>query len=114
MCKFDMEVEDPMDRTQRGFVLKPTRYATNSWEIARRLQGECSNTTGTRPWHRHMQVVGHNLGKIAQVYPPKLVSAVLQGLRAQLKLDGTLTNLEEKATGPVCEEPKSYIRRREW
>ena len=45
------------------------------------------------------------MGKITQVYPPKLVSAILQGLRAQLRLDWTLSNLEEKATGPVCEEP---------
>ena len=52
-----------------------------------------------------MSIVGHNLGKITQVFPPKLVSTILRALKRQLRMDGVLSALEVSTTGPVPEEP---------
>ena len=94
------------DEQGKGYVLKQTGWITNSPILARILQGECSNMTGERPWHRHVQLSpGSGRAYLARVYPPKLVKAVLRGLKEQMEEDGVLSALEAKLSGPVPETP---------
>eukprot|EP00438_Fugacium_kawagutii_P000480 Skav216940 [mRNA] locus=scaffold3396:50058:57739:+ [translate_table: standard] len=43
--------------------------------------------------------------RYAQVYPPKLVSAILRGIRQELRNRGELSSLSEKVAGPCPDEP---------
>lgn len=96
MCKWGMTAID--SNGQQGYVRKETGWMTNSPVLARVLEGTCSNNLGGE-WHRHIYCMG-GIAKAAQVYPPKLVRAVLQGLKEQLKLDGHLSSFEETSAGP--------------
>ena len=49
--------------------------------------------------HRHVQLI-NGRAKHAQVYPPKLVSAILRGLRQELRNAGELSALSELVAGP--------------
>ena len=53
-------------------------------------------------WHRHVQLIGGNAAGAA-VYPPKLVEAVLFGLRRQMETSGNLSSLQAFSSGPVAE-----------
>jgi hypothetical protein len=50
-----------------------------------------------------VQLIGGNAAGAAK-YPPKLVEAVLRGLRRQLGADGVLNELEAVSAGPVAEQ----------
>ena len=97
MCRWRMTSEDAQGK---GLVKKETRWVTNSPHIAKALSGVCSNTTG-KTWHRHVNLI-NGRARSAQVYPPKLVKAILEALRNQLAEDGefspTLNSIE---AGPV-------------
>ena len=80
-----------------GLVKKPTGFATNSPCLAAALEKPCSNDSGNS-WHRHVPLVGGK-ARAAQVYPPKLVSAILEGFRQQLIADALLHPNE---IGTVC------------
>ena len=71
--------------------------------LAELLEGVCSNVDGSRPWHRHVHLMG-GLAHGAREYPPKLVTAVLRALRDQLLEDGDLDALQALTAGPVPEE----------
>jgi len=75
---------------------------TNSPELAKVLSGVCSNKIGTAPLHRHVQLISGNAAGAAK-YLPKLVEAVLRGLRRQMEASGDLSELEAKTAGPVTE-----------
>ncbi|CAK0840427.1 unnamed protein product, partial [Prorocentrum cordatum] len=79
-------------------VKKPTGWLTNSAEIARELTRRCPGCA------RHCQTVG--LGRrgmrIIERYPPRLVAAVLRGLRREAIARGQLGALE---AGPHLDEP---------
>ena len=99
MCPHGMQSKD---HEGTGHVLKPTGWATNSPFIAEKVSERCSNFYGKQKWHRHVHLVG---GKAVacQVYPPHLCTAILKGLRNQLKHDG---NFYPNEIGSVCcEEP---------
>eukprot|EP00973_Karenia_brevis_P017154 2355852-Karenia_brevis.AAC.1 len=82
MCGFDMR---SVDAQGEGLVKKETRWMTNSPELAEVLEGTCSNKEGLT-WPRHVQLI-NGRAKEAKQYPPKLVEAILRGLRRQLEKD---------------------------
>ena len=63
---------------------KPTGFVTNSEEIAKELQLRCDGK------HLHEQVLGSDQGGLrsrqTQVYPEKLVDAILRGYRRDVRL----------------------------
>jgi hypothetical protein len=100
MCRWGMKAIDRRENPPReGFVRKETGWLTNSPVLAKILEGGVDQCT-----HRHVHLIG-GLAAAAAVYPPKLVSAVLQGIKEQMILDGHLSHLETFASGPVPEEP---------
>ena len=86
-----------------GLVRKETGFLTNCPWLVVMLKRECTNRTGERPWHRHVHIIGGGRAKKAQVYPAKLVKAVLTAIKNQRKDDGEIGSLE--AGGPSPHEP---------
>ena len=81
-------------------ALKMTGWLTNSRAAAEQVGVRCTNASGTAPWHRHVGLV-NGKAKAMEVYPPKLVAAIVKGIRKQMDLDGIR---EVNAIGAVCEE----------
>ena len=100
MCRFGMVSEDAKGR---GLVKKMIWYLTNSEEIARMLQGVCSNEdpSSGKPKHRHVHLMAGRT-KAAEVYPPALVRAISQGVLNQTRVNGEISEL---SAGPTCDEP---------
>jgi hypothetical protein len=97
MCRWDMMATDGAGTS---YVRKSTDWVTNSPVLAAILEGECSNKFG---WHRHVHLL-NGRARHAQVYPPRLVRAILLGIKRQMLVDGELSELEAALAGPVCEE----------
>ena len=72
---------------------KETQWVTNSEEVAKIIEGRCNGT------HRHVHLI-NGRARHAQVYPPKLVSAILKGIRNELRKRGELNQLKENTAGP--------------
>ena len=68
MCRWKMKVPGA---NADEYVKKETGWMTNHKGLAELLQGECDGQ------HRHVHLVD-GLAKYAQVYPPRLVSAILK------------------------------------
>ena len=84
-----------------GLVLKPTGWLSNCPEILKELSVRCANTR--RPeeeWHRHIPLL-NGKAKATEVYPPKLVAAVIRGLRNHLRQEG---EINEFLCGKTIEE----------
>ena len=97
MCVWGMTSKDAQGE---GLVKKETYWVTNSRYIALELNRECTNATGSAPWHRHVHLVDHR-AHAARIYPPKLVAAILRGLREQLRAIGEIQVYDY----PVPEDP---------
>lgn len=93
-----------------GHVHKRSRWVTNCRFLAKALDQWCSNQTGSRPWHRHLTLVG-GLAKLAAAYPPKLVSAVLRAMRSQMLQNGDLSEIDLKLRWIGFAVSSSMIRR---
>ena len=96
MCAWGMTIH--AKRKGSGLVYKDTKWVTNSPEIAEVLDQHCRNRRGG-PIHRHVALIG-GLAKLAEAYPDELVVSVLEGLRRQMKADGSLSSIEMYASGP--------------
>ena len=97
MCRWQMESSDLYGK---GLVYKMTRWMTNSRRLAEVLEGVCSNS-GNRTWHRHVNLI-NGRARAAQIYPPKLVKAILVAMRRQLEDDGEFNQtLNAVEAGPV-------------
>lgn len=97
MCRWSMQSEDAGGK---GLVYKMTRWLTNNRRIAQVLNGVCSNSKG-KTWHRHVHLI-NGRARAAQVYPPKLVRAILEALKQQLVDDGEYNqSLDSLGVGPV-------------
>ena len=94
MCHWHMTSED---NEGIGYVRKQTMWLTNSKELAKTLEKKCSGM------HRHVQLI-NGRAKHAQVYPPKLVSAILRGIRQELRNAGELSALSELVAGPCPDD----------
>ena len=105
MCNWDLEAVDRRGLYQgcKGYVRKTSGWVTNCKELAELLEGECTNLTGRRVWHRHVHLIG-GIAKMAQVYPPKLVKDILLVLRDVVRAAGELSAFEEHCGGPVPDE----------
>lgn len=81
MCAYGMRVGG-------GLNQKPTRWITNSYEVARELQRRCNHQ------HEHVHLMG---GKAhgAEVYPKELCRAVLRGVRRHLKAPALHVEFED-------------------
>lgn len=77
--------------TGPGFVKKETCWLTNSPEMAQCIAGKCEGG------HRHVHLISR--ARAAQTYPPKLVSAILKGIRRELRVRGELSALAQ-SSGP--------------
>ena len=80
MCEFDMYQEDYKGI---GQIRKSTGFATNAPALAKTLSRACSGN------HRHIQLIGGRAKK-AEIYPPKLCEAIIEGLIKQMEDDGKL------------------------
>ena len=83
MCYWHMMAEDMQGV---GHVRKETQYLTNSAELAKRLNQVCEGN------HRHVHLI-NGRARQAQVYPPKLMKAILKGIKAELQNMGELSNV---------------------
>jgi hypothetical protein len=90
MCKWEMVAEDQQGV---GYVRKDTCWLTNSPEMAKCIEGKCEGG------HRHVHLI-NGRARAAQTYPPKLVSAILDGIRRELRVRGELSTLAELTSGP--------------
>ena len=97
MCRFGMKQKD---KQGAGFVRKETRWLTTSWYIAEALKGSCPGG------HRHIRCWGGDRSVQAQVYPPKLCAAILEGLRRQLLASREVSAIQTFASGPHCDGPE--------
>ena len=78
MCQFGMMATD---ENGTGHVKKPTTMMTNSVEIHRELDRQCTPDS-----HRHVQVLGGR-AKHAAIYPKGLCRAVCRGTVKQMEID---------------------------
>ncbi len=104
MCVHGMKSKDEQGE---GLVLKPIGWATNSPYIARELSVRCTKD------HRHVQLLSGR-ARAAQVYPVRLCTSILRGLRKQFVRDGMMGKYD---LGTVCcEEPvlDDNIRQEVW
>ena len=56
-----------------------------------------------KPWHRHVHLVGGR-AREAQVYPDKLVAAILKGLTRQMKQGVGCVRINSLEVGPVNQQ----------
>ncbi len=80
MCQFGMRQKEAGEWKP---VMKPTRFMTNSREIAKILQKRCDGS------HDHISLDGGR-AKLAQVYPDELCRKICRGLMNQLEQDGRI------------------------
>ena len=85
MCRWKMAGRDVFGE---GYIRKPTCWMTNLPELAETLRGVCTNDLpgGKHERHRHIHLV-NGRAKMARIYPPALVRAVLRALKRQMKAD---------------------------
>ena len=57
MCRWAMVATDRRGLQGTGYVRKETGCMTNHPGLAQLLQGECSNKTEGKPWHRHVHLM---------------------------------------------------------
>ena len=100
MCAWGMALST--HRQGHGLVYKPTKFVTNSREIAQILDRHCLNRRGG-PVHRHISLIG-GLAHLCAQYPQELVNAVLEGIKRQMMRDNVLSSIESFAAGPVPSE----------
>ena len=79
---------------------------TSSPVLAKILAGVCPNDSGSGIWHRHITLLGGKRTVKAQEYPPKLVDAILRGLKQQLREDSR--QLNSMCAGPTADDPEVW------
>ena len=94
MCRWEMIGEDA---TGVGYVRKETQFVTNSKILATLLEGHCEGG------HRRVHLINGRAG-FAQVYPPKLVKAILKAVKQELRnrneLNSVATSLDGVGPSP--------------
>ena len=60
-----------------------------------------------RGWHRHIELI-NGRAKLAQVYPPKLVQAILWTIRNKILETSAVSAVELDAGGPTAEQPELW------
>ena len=85
-----------------SYVKKPTKWMTNSKVLAELLSKVCSSHVSCGLWRRYVHIV-KGRATMTRVYPLELVTAVLKGLRAQLKEDRERRDVNAVDAGPSPE-----------
>ena len=89
MCRFKMMSED---KQGKGLAKKPTGFLTNSEDLRMPLDKQCLGG------HRHVHLMGGR-AKACQVYPEKLVRAILSGIRTELVNNGMIAMIHSDILG---------------
>ena len=99
MCAWSMMDVDI--HGEQGYVRKHTGWLTNSRCIAAAVARECPGD------HRHVHLIGGGCAARARIYPPKLVMAILKGLKFELESRGLIKTSIRclHAIGDVPSEP---------
>ena len=107
MGRWELETKD--SKGDEGYARKETGWPTNSAILADVLRGycECVSESGIEP-SRHIPLLDGR-ARQAQVYPVKLVDAVLSDLRLELRARGELSVLDMQVAGPSPYEPEEDI-----
>ena len=85
---------------------KKTRWLTNSAAIASTLKKLCNSSSKDLTWKRTLTFEEGKV-KAKLKYPPRLVNAIVRGIRAQLILDGELKEIGHVG-GPDPHEEADY------
>eukprot|EP00971_Amphidinium_carterae_P000257 5431-Amphidinium_carterae.1 len=86
-----------------GYIRKETKWMTNDPRLARVLAGKCANfKADAQDWHRHVLLLGGR-ARAAQCYPPLLVRAILESIKASILERSSLSALELKEGGPIAD-----------
>ena len=75
LCQFDLRVGAPGTAPS----MKPTGFLSNSPEMLRELAKTCKKE------HAHFRLEGGHNTKAAEIYPPKLVKALLRGAATDIE-----------------------------
>ena len=104
MCRFDMMTIGKGGEV--GHVRTQTGWLTNSPEMARTLGGACTNEdpNSGAPWHRHVTLEGGKNVAAAAICPPKLVSAILGGIKQQMRMGRAGGMRQEGGWGSLGEQ----------
>ena len=87
MCAWNMKSVEASGKEK--LVLKPTSWATNSQRLATVLSKRCENLQlplGLR--HEHANLQGSSRTSKCAIYPPGLVSGILEGLLQEMRSRG--------------------------
>eukprot|EP00969_Alexandrium_andersonii_P093621 4135713-Alexandrium_andersonii.AAC.1 len=95
MCRFGMKTGPPAGGASPLLARKPTRWASSSPEVLKRVCLRCANESETEAacWRRHGVLQGRlssgfNRTAEAAVCPPALCAAILRGIAAQHAREG--------------------------
>ena len=80
-----------------------TGWVTNCSELAELLEKQCPSSSDDREWHRHITLIG-GIAKMVQIYPLKLVKAILMVLENEVEECGDLSAFDRHRGGPVPDE----------
>ena len=82
MCRFGMESHVDKVSGEKGPVMKPIGFLTNSWCVADELNRQCKRD------HKHVQLVGGRAAQ-ASIYPRLLCEAICSGVSQQKAYDAS-------------------------
>lgn len=97
MCHCELKGIDRLGNV--GIPRKCTRWVTNSFELAKTLDVRCRTELGNEPHHVHHHLI-NGLAAQAAKYPLKLIRAVLNAIRKQMKSDHEINEIDMKFAGP--------------
>ncbi|CAE7443546.1 unnamed protein product [Symbiodinium sp. CCMP2592] len=100
MCKWKVDESGKLIAGQSG--KKRTRWITNSATVATALEKLCKDSG--KVWNRELSFK-EGIVQAKAEYPPKLERAVLAGVRAQLVLDGEMSEVGHVGGPDPHEEP---------
>ena len=105
-----------VDHQGPGLVAKPTGWLSNCTEVLDEVARDCSNHhEPPERHHRHVQLIGGK-AKAAERYPPRLVLAILRGLRRHLQAPtpGQPLRVSALEAGVTVEEPEVVDGLKHW
>ena len=108
MCRWGMRpaARGGPSREVEGYVRKEAGFMTSLPELAKVLEDQCENAIKgrEREWHRRVHLIG-GTAAAEQVYPPRMVRAVLGALKRAMLRDGHVSAVDCHGGGPVPIKP---------
>ena len=100
MCQFAMMRKDREGIGQ--YILKPTRWMSNAPFVLHALKRRCDHG------HDHLHLLSGR-ARAAQIYPERLCTAILKGLKRQLQSDGVISRRFVGSVAPEEENCDEWI-----